>query len=149
MCQLWSFSVFFVLVNIWPVRFCFVICAIVIFRCQVKFVNPLLRSPIVGDAAFRTMIMLAKCSVAPLNNWALDLATALRLIATEESHRLCNIIPSDGDRVPKGGLFLGLFERIIMGLSVSCKTGPLPVDSFTFVFPVTSLISIRISRLIF
>ncbi|XP_063940401.1 protein ILITYHIA isoform X2 [Daucus carota subsp. sativus] len=102
----------------------------------VKFVNPLLRSPIVGDAAFRTMIMLAKCSVAPLNNWALDLATALRLIATEESHRLCNIIPSDGDRVPKGGLFLGLFERIIMGLSVSCKTGPLPVDSFTFVFPI-------------
>ncbi|KAL8156542.1 hypothetical protein AgCh_001585 [Apium graveolens] len=102
----------------------------------VKFVNPLLRSPIVGDAAYKTMIMLAKCSVAPLNNWALDLATALRLIATDESHRLCDIIPSDGDRVPKGGLFLGLFERIITGLSVSCKTGPLPVDSFTFVFPI-------------
>lgn len=102
----------------------------------VKFVNPLLRSPIVGEAAYKTMIMLAKCSVSPLNNWALDLATALRLIASDESHRLCDIIPSDGDRVPKGGLFLGLFERIITGLSVSCKTGPLPVDSFTFVFPI-------------
>lgn len=102
----------------------------------VKFVNPLLRSPIVGDAAYKTMIMLAKCSVAPLNNWALDLATALRLIATEESHRLCDIMPSDGDRVPEGGLLLGLFERIITGLLVSCKTGPLPVDSFTFVFPI-------------
>lgn len=95
------------------------------------------------------MIMLAKCSVAPLNNWALDLATALRLIATEESRRLCDIMPSDGDRVPKGGLFLGLFERIIMGLSVSCKTSPLPVDSFTFVFPVTFLKSIQISSLVF
>lgn len=95
------------------------------------------------------MVMLAKCSVAPLNNWALDIATALRLTATDESHRLCDIIPSDGDRVPKGGLFLGLFERIITGLSVSCKTGPLPVDSFTFVFPVTFPISIRIFRLIF
>lgn len=93
--------------------------------------------------------MLAKCSVAPLNNWALDLATALRLIATEESHRLCDIMPSDGDRVPEGGLLLGLFERIITGLLVSCKTGPLPVDSFTFVFPVRFLISIRISSLVF
>lgn len=102
----------------------------------VNFVNPLLRSPIVGDAAFETIIMLAKCSVAPLCNWALDLATALRLIVTEDAPLLSYLIPSVGVGEPNGRLSLGLFERIINGLSVSCKTGPLPVDSFTFIFPI-------------
>lgn len=86
--------------------------------------------------------MLAKCSVAPLCSWALDLATALRLIVTEDAPLLSYLIPSVGVGEPNGRLSLGLFERIINGLSVSCKTGPLPVDSFTFIFPVNSSVYI-------
>lgn len=83
------------------------------------------------------MVKLARCTTSPLCNWALDLATALRLIVTEEAHVLLELIPSvcEGDTNERPSL--SLFERIISGLSVSCKSGPLPVDSFTFVFPVT------------
>ncbi|TQD88948.1 hypothetical protein C1H46_025540 [Malus baccata] len=46
------------------------------------------------------------------------------------------MIPSVGEGEANERPSLSLFERIINGLSVSCKTGPLPVDSFTFVFPI-------------
>ncbi|KAH7543347.1 hypothetical protein FEM48_Zijuj02G0174600 [Ziziphus jujuba var. spinosa] len=102
----------------------------------VKFVNPLLRSPLVGDVAYETMVKLSRCTVPPLCNWALDIATALRLIVNEEDRVVLDLIPSvvEGEENKKPSL--GLFERIIDGLSVSCKSGPLPVDSFTFVFPI-------------
>ncbi|CAK9164336.1 unnamed protein product [Ilex paraguariensis] len=102
----------------------------------VKFVNPLLRSPIVGDVAFETIVNLSKCTADPLCNWALDIATALRLIVTEEVNVLLELIPSGGEVEANGRPSFGLFERVINGLSVSCKSGALPVDSFTFVFPV-------------
>ncbi|KAJ6296634.1 hypothetical protein OIU78_022369 [Salix suchowensis] len=76
----------------------------------IKFVDPLLQSPIVSDMAYETLVKLSRCTVAPLCHWAFDIATALRLIVTK--------------------------DRIVNGLSVSCKPGPLPVDSFTFVFPI-------------
>ncbi|KAM7532155.1 hypothetical protein LguiB_035565 [Lonicera macranthoides] len=101
----------------------------------VKFVNPLLRSPIVSDVAYETMVMLSKCTAAPLCNWALDIATALRLIVNEEVYSFWDL-PSVGNGEANGRPSLGLFERLINGLSVSCKSGPLPVDSFTFIFPV-------------
>lgn len=104
---------------------------------QVKFVEPLLRSPVVSEVAYETMVKLARCTASPLCNWALDIATALRLIVTEEVHVLLELIPSVGEGETNERPSLGLFERIISGLSVSCKSGPLPVDSFTFVFPVT------------
>lgn len=72
----------------------------------------------------------------PLCNWALDIATALRLIVTEEVHVDSDLIPSVGEAA-KNKESLCLFERIVTGLTVSCKSGPLPVDSFTFVFPVS------------
>lgn len=72
----------------------------------------------------------------PLCNWALDIATALRLIVTEEVHVDSDLIPSVGEAA-NDRASLGLFERIVHGLIVSCKSGPLPVDSFTFVFPVS------------
>lgn len=104
---------------------------------QVGFVNPLLRSPVVSEVAYETMVKLATCSAPPLCNWALDIATALRLIVTEEDNVLLDLIPSVGDEVANDRPSLGLFERIVHGLSVSCKSGPLPVDSFTLVFPVS------------
>ncbi|KAK9292309.1 hypothetical protein L1049_020274 [Liquidambar formosana] len=102
----------------------------------VKFVEPLLRSPIVSDVAYETVVKLSRCTVPPLCNWALDIATALRLIVTEEVRVLWDLIPSIGEGVANERPSLGLFERIINGLSISCKSGPLPVDSFTFIFPI-------------
>lgn len=83
------------------------------------------------------MVKLSRCTASPLCNWALDVATALRIIVTEEVRLHLDLIPSviEGEENEKPSL--GLFERIINGLSVSCKSGPLPVDSFTFVFPVS------------
>ncbi|WCJ36197.1 eIF-2-alpha kinase activator GCN1 [Euphorbia peplus] len=102
----------------------------------VKFVEPLLRSPIVSDVAYETLVKLSQCTAPPLCNWALDIATALRLIATEEVSVLLDLMPGIGDGEANDRPSLSLFERIIHGLSVSCKSGPLPVDSFTFVFPI-------------
>ncbi|GMN25829.1 hypothetical protein TIFTF001_001087 [Ficus carica] len=100
------------------------------------FVDPLLRSPIVGDVAYETMVKLSRCTVPPLCNWALDIATALRLIATDKVGVQLDLISSVGEGEETERPSLGLFERIVGGLSVSCKSGPLPVDSFTFVFPI-------------
>lgn len=102
----------------------------------VKFVSPLLRSPIVGDAAFESLVKLSKCTIEPLCNWSLEIATALRLTATEETSVLWDLFPSIGEGEQDGTPSLGLFERLVSGLTISCKSGPLPVDSFTFIFPV-------------
>ncbi|KAL6142934.1 hypothetical protein ACLB2K_061209 [Fragaria x ananassa] len=104
-------------------------------RSLVNYVEPLLRSSIVSDIAYETMVKLSRCTAPPLCNWALDIATALRLVVTEEDRLLLDMLSSAGqgeDDRPS----LSLFERIINALSVSCKSGPLPVDSFTFVFPI-------------
>ncbi|KAG6388178.1 hypothetical protein SASPL_153377 [Salvia splendens] len=103
---------------------------------SVKFVSPFLRSPIVGDAAFETLVKLSKCTIDPLCNWSLEIATALRLTATEETSILWDLFPSIRDGEHDGTPSLGLFERLVSGLTTSCKSGPLPVDSFTFIFPV-------------
>ncbi|XP_059308205.1 protein ILITYHIA isoform X2 [Lycium ferocissimum] len=100
----------------------------------VKFINPLLRSPIVGGVAYGTLVKLSKCTATPLCNWALEIATALRLIMSEDVNVLWGQIPSAGEEVSNERP--GLFECVTNGLSISCKTGPLPVDSFTFVFPI-------------
>ncbi|RZC22442.1 Protein ILITYHIA isoform E [Glycine soja] len=102
---------------------------------MVKFVEPLMRSPIVSDEAFETMVKLARCTAPPLCDWALDISTALRLIVTDEVHLLLDLVPSvteeEFNERPHG-----LFERILDGLSISCKSGALPVDSFSFIFPI-------------
>ncbi|KAI9185460.1 hypothetical protein LWI28_007508 [Acer negundo] len=102
----------------------------------VKFVDPLLRSPIVSDAAYEALVKLSRCTAMPLCNWALDIATALRLIVTEEVRVQFDLIALPGEVDANESPSLGLFERIVNGLSVSCKSGPLPVDSFTFIFPI-------------
>ncbi|KAK8589608.1 hypothetical protein V6N13_088443 [Hibiscus sabdariffa] len=111
----------------------------------VKFVDPLLRSPIVGDVAYDTSVKLARCLVYPLCNWALDIATALRLIVTDEVRIQLELIPTVDD-VAEERPSLGLFERIVNGLSVSCKSGPLPVDSFSFVFPIMERVLLSSKR---
>ncbi|KAJ9546026.1 hypothetical protein OSB04_025733 [Centaurea solstitialis] len=102
----------------------------------VKFVNPLLHSPIVSEVAFETVVKLSKCTAPPLCNWGLDVATALRLIATTEAHVSWDQLSSLGQGGHDDKSSLSLFERVMHGLLVSCKSGPLPVDSFRFIFPI-------------
>lgn len=111
----------------------------------VKFVDPLLRSPILADVAYDTSVNLAQCLVYPLCNWALDIATALRLIATDEVCPQWELVPSVDEEAQERPS-LGLFERVVNGLSVSCKSGPLPVDSFIFVFPIMERILLSSKR---
>lgn len=121
--------------------------AAVLIFLQVRFVNPLLRSLVVGEVAHETLVKLSRCIASPLCNWAIDIAAALRLIVTEDNDVLLNYIPSVDGGEANENFSLGLFERVINGLSISCKSGALPVDSFTFIFPVRIvyiLISVRI-----
>lgn len=107
---------------------------------QVKFVDPLLRSPIVNDVAYETLVKLSRCLAPPLCNSALDIATALRIIATDGDHLLLNMIPSVGEAEANGSSSLGILERIVTALSVACRSGSLPIDTFTFIFPVCMLL---------
>ncbi|KAL9269136.1 ILITYHIA-like protein [Drosera capensis] len=112
----------------------------------VRFVNPLLQSPIVSDAAYDTLVKLSRCLAPPLCNFALDIATGLRLIVAEESHVVWDLIPlfvgEETDEMQRPSLF----ERITNELSVSCKFGPLPVDTFKFVFPIMERILLSSKR---
>lgn len=86
--------------------------------------------------AYEALVKLSKCTAMPLCNWALEIATALRLIATEEVRIQLDLIPAVAEGESKERPSMGLFEKIVNGLSVACKSGPLPVDTFTFIFPV-------------
>ncbi|KAL9233413.1 hypothetical protein vseg_008420 [Gypsophila vaccaria] len=103
---------------------------------MVKFVEPLIRSPIVGDVAYENLVKLSRCIAPPLCNWALDIATALRLICLEESHTVLDLISAADKRESSERSSLSVFDRAVDGLSSSSKYGPLPVDTFIFAFPI-------------
>ncbi|XP_019193907.1 PREDICTED: eIF-2-alpha kinase activator GCN1 isoform X6 [Ipomoea nil] len=111
-----------------------------------KVIDPLLCSPIVGDVAYDALVKLSNCVSSPLSNWALEIATALRLIRTEDANVLWALFPSASEEANEKP---GLFVRVVNGLSFSCKSGSLPVDSFTFVFPIMEriLLSSKKTRL--
>ncbi|CAE5962851.1 unnamed protein product [Arabidopsis arenosa] len=74
------------------------------------FLDPLLRSPIVSAAAFENLVKLARCTVQPLCNWALEISTSLRLTSSDEVDASSDFRPS----VDKAGkTYEGPFERII------------------------------------
>ncbi|KAK1290119.1 hypothetical protein QJS10_CPB18g01878 [Acorus calamus] len=106
----------------------------------VKFVQPLFHSPLVSDVAFETILKLARCIAPPLCNWAPEIAAALRIISLEEVHIMLELISLTDERDAHGKAPAGLFEKIVASLLTSCKSGPLPADSFTFVFPVLECI---------
>lgn len=81
---------------------------------------------------------LSRCTAPPLCDWALDISTGLRLIVTDEVHLLLDLAPPVAEEEVNQRPPHGLFERILDGLSNSCKSGALPVDSFSFVFPVSN-----------
>ena len=109
---------------------------------QVNYVEPLLSSAIVSDAAFCTMLRLARCTAPPLCNWAPEIAAAIRVISVGDFEMVLDLTPvimeDDSKKKPSSGLF----EQIVNGLTIACKAGPLPADSFTFVFPVCRPLSL-------
>jgi hypothetical protein len=104
---------------------------------QVNYIEPLLSSPIVSDAAFCAMLRLARCTAPPLCNWATEIAAAIHVMSVEDFEAVLDLMPviimeEDSKKRPPSGLF----EKIVTGLTAACRMGPLPADSFTFVFPV-------------
>eukprot|EP00258_Populus_trichocarpa_P031343 XP_024447362.1 protein ILITYHIA isoform X5 [Populus trichocarpa] len=89
----------------------------------IKFVDPLLHSPIVSDVAYETLVKLSRCTATPLCHWALDIATALRLIVTKDVSVFLDLIPIAGDGEANESPSLGLFERIINGLDIWDRYG--------------------------
>uniref|UniRef100_K4AM52 TOG domain-containing protein n=1 Tax=Setaria italica TaxID=4555 RepID=K4AM52_SETIT len=102
----------------------------------VNYVDPLLSSAIVSDAAFRTMLRLARCTAPPLCNWAPEIAAAIRVISIGDFEMVLDLMPVIVEEDSKKKPSSGLFEQIVNGLTIACKAGPLPADSFTFIFPV-------------
>lgn len=100
------------------------------------YVMPLLSSPIVNSDAFETMVKLARCVAPPVRDLALDLGVALRIVATSKASIVQELVLSSDQTNVKEKMVAGVFERIVAGLVTACKDGPLPADSFTFIFPI-------------
>ncbi|KAG0496604.1 hypothetical protein HPP92_001295 [Vanilla planifolia] len=102
----------------------------------VKFVEPFLRSRIVNAAAFEAIQKLSSCLAPPLSIWATEIAVALNVISDNDMSTVLDLVPqvteAEMNKVPN----VGIFEKIVSGLLTSCKSGPLPTDSFAFVFPI-------------
>ncbi|KAJ0966557.1 hypothetical protein J5N97_023474 [Dioscorea zingiberensis] len=113
---------------------------------MVKYVDPLLRSPIVSDEAYDTMLQMSRCLAPPLCNWAPEIAAALRIISTKDGSVVCEMIPTIVEGEVSKRPSPGLFEQVVRGLSISCKSGPLPADSFTFIFPILGEILLSSKR---
>ncbi|KAL6843469.1 hypothetical protein ACP4OV_026531 [Aristida adscensionis] len=101
----------------------------------VNYLEPLLSSAIVSDSAFRAMLKLARCTAPPLCNWAPEIAAAIRVISIDDSELVLDLMPVAMEEDSKKKTF-GLFEQIVNGLTTACKMGPLPADTFTFIFPI-------------
>jgi hypothetical protein len=120
---------------------------------QANYVEPLLSSAIVSDAAFGAMLRLARCLAPPLCNWAPEIAAAIRVISVDDFEMTLDLMPVTMEEDDKKKSSPGLFEQIVNGLIVACKAGPLPADTFTFIFPVflslliVSLVSYHVSFL--
>nr|GLL47190.1 eIF-2-alpha kinase activator GCN1 isoform X14 [Ipomoea trifida] len=75
-----------------------------------KLIDPLLCSPIVGDVAYEALVKLSNCVASPLSNWALEIATALRVIRTEDANVLWALFPSTSEEANENLIM----ERILM-----------------------------------
>ncbi|CAN6460506.1 unnamed protein product [Victoria cruziana] len=109
------------------------------------FVNPLMRSPIVNKVAFETMVKIARCIAPPIVHLAPEIAAALCLVATNPTSFMHELVPLMADDI-HGKQAVGLLEGIVEGLVEACKSGPLPVDSFVFIFPVLEQILLSMKK---
>ena len=82
------------------------------------------------------MLRLARCTAPPLCNWAPEIAAAIRVISVGDFEMVLDLMPVIMEEDSKKKPSSGLFEQIVNGLTAACKAGPLPADSFTFIFPV-------------
>lgn len=104
---------------------------------------PLLKSTLVSSEAYETMEKLAGCVATPLRHLGPDLAATLRMVALASVLKELQTTPpvaaaAEGKRENEK---LGVVDRVVMGLVIACKDGPLPAPSFALVFPVRTLSS--------
>lgn len=101
----------------------------------VERVIPLLRSPIVSNEAYGAMVKLAGCVAPSLRHLASELAAAVMIITVSQIYVLQELedIPS---RAGTQKIKPGVIERVVAGLVVACREGPLPAPTFAFVFPI-------------
>lgn len=81
------------------------------------------------------MVKIARCIAPPIVHLAPEIAAALCLVATNPTSFMHELVPLMADDI-HGKQAVGLLEGIVEGLVEACKSGPLPVDSFVFIFPV-------------
>ncbi|KAH7283513.1 hypothetical protein KP509_34G010800 [Ceratopteris richardii] len=98
-------------------------------------VTALLNSPIVSMEAYEALVKLAGCVAPSLRPLAADLAALLTIIYTHQFSMLHELV-----NVPKGPDLqkrkATVIERVVSGLVMACKEGPLPAPTFAFVFPI-------------
>ncbi|KAI5063295.1 hypothetical protein GOP47_0021842 [Adiantum capillus-veneris] len=103
--------------------------------CLAEKVAALLKSPIVSIEAYEALVKLAGCVAPSLRHLAADLAASLTIISTSQFSLLQELV-----NVPKGPdaqkRKLTVVERVVGGLVLACKEGPLPAPTFAFVFPI-------------
>ncbi|MCO5572014.1 hypothetical protein L7F22_025765 [Adiantum nelumboides] len=93
----------------------------------------LLKSPIVSIEAYEAMVKLAGCVAPSLRHLAADLAASLTIISTSQFSLLQELVNvSRGTDAQKRKLTV--VERVVGGLVLACKEGPLPAPTFAFVF---------------
>ncbi|EFJ34482.1 hypothetical protein SELMODRAFT_230367 [Selaginella moellendorffii] len=90
----------------------------------IPLVLPLLKSPIVSDEAFHTMVKLTGSVTPALRYLATDIAAAMKILVSSFSLQ----IYLDEEK--------GVVRRVITGIVSACVREPFPAESFTLVFPV-------------
>ncbi|EFJ05799.1 hypothetical protein SELMODRAFT_162851 [Selaginella moellendorffii] len=90
----------------------------------IPLVLPLLKSPIVSDEAFHTMVKLTGSVTPALRYLATDIAAAMKILVSSFSLQ----IYLDEEK--------GVVQRVITGIVSACEREPFPAESFTLVFPV-------------
>jgi hypothetical protein len=113
---------------------------------QVDRVLPLLKSTLVSSEAYETMEKLAGCVATPLRHLGPDLAATLRMVALASVLKELQTTPpvaaaAATNKGKRENEKLGVVDRVVMGLVIACKDGPLPAPSFALVFPVRTLSS--------
>ena len=104
----------------------------------------MLKSPIVSEEAYEAMINLAGCVAPSLRHLATDLAAALTGLSISHFFIMQDLLnpPKNLEAQKKKPTLL---ERIVHGLVIACKEGPLPAPTFAFVFPVSWINTTKLS----
>ncbi|XP_024522570.1 protein ILITYHIA isoform X2 [Selaginella moellendorffii] len=100
----------------------------------IPLVLPLLKSPIVSDEAFHTMVKLTGSVTPALRYLATDIAAAMKILVSSFSLQ----IYLDEEK--------GVVQRVITGIVSACEREPFPAESFTLVFPIVEQVLLQTKK---